>query len=456
MDKAMYDGGLPLEEYAHERPLEVRAPGAGGHARGRARGDGRPRRMHGTTSSCGGSSPGRSPAVGHVQHLRRLGHVPLGHLVSRVNGFTRTGTLARNVAAFEGRRHGGVQGPLAEGDPVWRKCGRGRVESAVRTGEGRQRERYAPVGGGRGRSGCACPRRPRGHGRDPDRAGGRLRRLGARRRHRLRLPRSGQAHRRLLHLVPHGLQEPQGVHVLVVPRARPGHVDHVGHQRRLRRHVPPAEPRVVYDKEFAHGTKPHLGSLPQCLGCHAPSDGIAEPGVSPHHNGGSPGMSPCSSCHKQKQHVGTVDCEACHTTANAYHTYQAKSPGFRKCAGCHTMRHAGRRVSGGKCATCHRGTGTGAQKLAQHSTNVTKRLTCNLSGCHNKALHAAPAGSGSPVAHATAESSMPPACPSPATPPASGVTARPPGTPTATRAVSATATLSMPASPTPARSADNT
>lgn len=151
---------------------------------------------------------------------------------------------------------------------------------------------------------------------------------------------------------------------------------------------------ALYAKEFAHGDDPHRGSLPQCLGCHAPSDGIADPGVSPHHNGGPVGMSPCSQCHKQKKHVGKVDCESCHTRANAYHTYQARNPGFKQCTGCHAMRHGGRSVPGSRCATCHKGTGSGAQKLAQHSTSVTKKLTCNQSGCHNKAIHAAAYGSG--------------------------------------------------------------
>ena len=151
---------------------------------------------------------------------------------------------------------------------------------------------------------------------------------------------------------------------------------------------------TVYDKAFAHGTDPHRGSLPQCLGCHSPSDGIAKPGTSPHHNGGSPGMAPCSRCHKQKKHMGEVDCETCHTSANEYHTYDAKSPGFKKCAGCHSMRHAGRAVPGGKCASCHKGSGSGATKLAQHSTTVTRKLACNLSGCHSKRLHATGEGSG--------------------------------------------------------------
>lgn len=150
---------------------------------------------------------------------------------------------------------------------------------------------------------------------------------------------------------------------------------------------------TVYDKQFAHGI-PHRGALPQCLGCHSPSDGPAKPGTSPHHNGGKVGMSPCSRCHDQKKHLGKVDCEACHAKANDYHTWKAKSPGFRQCTGCHAMRHAGRTISSGKCATCHKGTGNGAQKLAQHSLTVTKALSCNQAGCHNKRLHASGKGSG--------------------------------------------------------------
>ena len=150
----------------------------------------------------------------------------------------------------------------------------------------------------------------------------------------------------------------------------------------------------IYDIPFQHGENPHLGSLPQCLGCHSPSDSATEPGVSPHHNGGSAGMEPCSGCHNQKQHAGKVTCISCHAQANAFHTYQAKSPGFTKCTGCHAKKHAGRKVPQGKCATCHQGTGGGAQKLAQHSTSITKKRTCNTSGCHSKQLHASKYGSG--------------------------------------------------------------
>jgi len=149
----------------------------------------------------------------------------------------------------------------------------------------------------------------------------------------------------------------------------------------------------VYDKPFAHGI-PHRGSLPQCLGCHSPSNGPMDPGTSPHHNGGPYGMSPCTGCHNQKKHVGKVACESCHADANAYHTWQAKSPGFKQCTGCHAMRHGGRSISGKKCATCHKGSGNGAQKLAQHSLTVTKALSCNQSGCHSKRLHASGDGSG--------------------------------------------------------------
>jgi hypothetical protein len=149
-----------------------------------------------------------------------------------------------------------------------------------------------------------------------------------------------------------------------------------------------------YTTDFTHSTNPHLGSLPQCLGCHSPSSGIADPGASPHHNDGSPSMQPCSSCHAEKQHVGKVSCTSCHKTANDFHTYAAKSPGFTKCGGCHKMKHAGKTIAVSKCATCHKGTGSGAQKLAQHSTTVTKGFTCNQSGCHSKQLHASAYGSG--------------------------------------------------------------
>jgi hypothetical protein len=151
----------------------------------------------------------------------------------------------------------------------------------------------------------------------------------------------------------------------------------------------------VFDTPFEHGDNPHLGSLPQCLGCHSPSDSVTEPGASPHHNGGAVGMTPCSRCHKQqKQHVGKVACLSCHADANAFHTYQATSPGYTQCRTCHAKRHAGRNVPQNKCATCHKGTGTGASAVAQHSTTVTKRRTCNQSGCHSKQLHASRRGSG--------------------------------------------------------------
>ena len=150
----------------------------------------------------------------------------------------------------------------------------------------------------------------------------------------------------------------------------------------------------TYDTPFQHGDNPHLGSLPQCLGCHSPSDSVTEPGASPHHNGGSPGMAPCSRCHGQKQHVGTVPCLSCHADANAFHTYKATSPGFTQCTACHAKRHAGRAVPQSKCATCHRGSGTGATAPAQHSTTVTRSRTCNQSGCHSKQLHASRRGSG--------------------------------------------------------------
>ena len=185
-----------------------------------------------------------------------------------------------------------------------------------------------------------------------------------------------------------------------------------------------------------------------------PSDGVADPGVSPHHNGGSAGMSPCSrlpQAEGARRHRRLRDLPP---TANAFHTYQANSPGFKKCAGCHTMRHAGRSVSGGKCATCHKGTGHGRPEARPALHEVTKKLTCNQSGCHSKALHAAPSAPASPATPATAARSTPSGCPSRATPPASGATARLRGIRTATPAACATATPSTPGSPTLARVPD--
>jgi len=51
-------------------------------------------------------------------------------------------------------------------------------------------------------------------------------------------------------------------------------------------------------------------------------------------------------------------------------------------------------VAQSKCATCHKGKGSGAAAKAQHSASLTKKSVCSGSGCHSKPLHAKNRGSG--------------------------------------------------------------
>lgn len=140
-----------------------------------------------------------------------------------------------------------------------------------------------------------------------------------------------------------------------------------------------------YTVAFTHGANPHLGSTPACLDCHQTSAGI------PHHNGAQQ-FDTCTACHNGfKQHAGKVSCAACHSSAVAFHLYKASSPGFRNCRSCHAKKHAGKNVPQSKCATCHKGTGSGGTAQAQHSANPTKKSVCST--CHKKALHAKKRGS---------------------------------------------------------------
>jgi len=139
-----------------------------------------------------------------------------------------------------------------------------------------------------------------------------------------------------------------------------------------------------YSISFSHGTDPHLGSTPECLDCHSTSTSVINPGSSPHHSGQATGFTQCGVCHASPQkHAGKVACTSCHTNAEAFHLFQADSPGFKKCGACHTMRHAGKKIAQSKCAACHTGT---SDRPAQHSSKITKNYVC--SGCHTKALHA--------------------------------------------------------------------
>ena len=133
-----------------------------------------------------------------------------------------------------------------------------------------------------------------------------------------------------------------------------------------------------------HGANPHLGASPACLGCHPTSVSIFDPGSSPHHSGQVTGFTQCGVCHSSPQrHAGKVACTSCHTTAAAFHVFEANTPGYKKCGSCHSMRHAGKKVATSKCASCHKG---GGGRAAQHASSITKKFVCG--GCHSKKLHA--------------------------------------------------------------------
>jgi hypothetical protein len=147
-----------------------------------------------------------------------------------------------------------------------------------------------------------------------------------------------------------------------------------------------------YTTAFTHGANPHLGATPDCLSCHSTSPGVADPGQSPHHTQSQQGFTDCAACHTGfAQHAGQVACTTCHATAQAFHLYQASSPGFRNCTSCHAMKHQGKAVPQSKCATCHKGTGTGGGAQAQHSATVTRSKVCGA--CHKQQLHATALGS---------------------------------------------------------------
>lgn len=112
-----------------------------------------------------------------------------------------------------------------------------------------------------------------------------------------------------------------------------------------------------------------------CRACHANEI----------HNA-APSAGTCTTCHSgYRKHAGSVACTKCHTNAAAFHhgTAAMKS---KRCGSCHTKKHAGRVVSLGKCATCHKGNAPTARPRVQHSSQITKKRVC--SACHSKALHA--------------------------------------------------------------------
>jgi hypothetical protein len=122
---------------------------------------------------------------------------------------------------------------------------------------------------------------------------------------------------------------------------------------------------------------------PDCLSCHAAAV----------HNT-KPQTPACADCHGSgyQQHAGKVACLTCHTGIAAFHHGTSTTTTQKSCRSCHPKRHAGKNVPQSKCATCHKGTGTGPAAMAQHSTRISKAKTCST--CHSKRLHASALGSG--------------------------------------------------------------
>jgi hypothetical protein len=113
-----------------------------------------------------------------------------------------------------------------------------------------------------------------------------------------------------------------------------------------------------------------------CLSCHPTQVHNTDPNV------GS-----CSSCHSGYQkHAGELSCTQCHTSPARIHHGTLTGAVAKSCRSCHPKRHAGRNVPGSKCATCHKGGGSGPAAKAQHSNSITKKFVC--SACHSQRLHA--------------------------------------------------------------------
>ena len=92
MDKAMYAGGLPLEEYAHVS-RRVRAARQAGQARRPAH-RARQRAAHEAPEHpVVGHHRGRSHAVGGLLYLCHLGDLQLAHRLLRVKAFTRAARI---------------------------------------------------------------------------------------------------------------------------------------------------------------------------------------------------------------------------------------------------------------------------------------------------------------------------------------------------------------------------
>ena len=212
-------------------------------------------------------------------------------------------------------------------------------------------------------------------------AGVRVLRVGARRRHGLRLSRPGRPHRRDVHRLPRGLPELSGHDLLVVPRSRAGHVDAVHAELRLQPGMPPLElrPESSTDIPSTHGANPHLGVHERVPRLPPYQRELVRARLQPapqrRRPPGSPSAAPVTD--SRRSMPARSPAPPATPDAAAFHTFEASSPGFKKCGSCHTMRHAGKKVATSRCASCHKGSRrpAGAALLVGHQEVRLRRLS---------------------------------------------------------------------------------
>ena len=145
----------------------------------------------------------------------------------------------------------------------------------------------------------------------------------------------------------------------------------------------------AYTIPSTHGANPHLGSSSDCTACHATSVSIFDPGVEP----------ASQRAGDRIQRLRRRATSATRSTPTRSSAPSATRPPRRSTC----TRRAARasrtaaaatpcgtpagRSRNSKCATCHKGTGSGPATAAQHSTSITKKYVC-AGRATRKKLHA--------------------------------------------------------------------
>ena len=211
----------------------------------------------------------------------------------------------------------------------------------------------------------------------------------ARRRHGLRLPRPGHAHRR--HPAPPATPASRATRTRPAGRAT----------------LPARTPRRCPRPSSACSQECHLWNSVQkqyIIPQHArrqpaprvqpasasavtrPASASSTPAPARTTAGRPPGSPSCGACHSSPQkHAGKVACTRCHTDAAAFHLYQASSPGFKKCGVCHAMRHAGKKVATKQVRVLPQGHGTGPRRRS--TPRRSPRSSCAVAATAQR-LHA--------------------------------------------------------------------